>query len=58
MMNALERKKMEVELSKVKSAREEMELKIMERKAEIERYEEGIKIQIAKEQELSEKLKG
>lgn len=53
----LELKKAQVELSRVRSAREEMELKIMEREAEIQRLQESIKIQLAKEDELAEKVK-
>lgn len=56
MDKALELKRAEVELSRVRAAREEMELKIMERKSEIARLEENIEIQKAKESELSDKV--
>ena len=54
---SLEYKKKRLELSRVSLAREEMELKIQERQVEIEKLQEYIKIQVAKELELSEDLK-
>lgn len=56
-MVSLEIKKLEVELKKVESGRLDMELRIMEREAEIEKLREGIKIQEAREQELKQKIK-
>lgn len=54
---SLEKKKTEVELMRVTTARMELEYKIEERKEEIQRMEDHIKIQIAKESELKDKLK-
>ena len=54
---SLEKKKTEVELMRVTTARMELEYKIEERKDEIRRMEDHIKIQIAKESELKDKLK-
>lgn len=54
---SLEKKKTQVELMRVQTARMELEYKIEERKEEIRRMEEHIKIQIDKEVELNEKLK-
>lgn len=56
-MNALEIKKMKVELIRVGAAKAELELRIEICKDEINRVSEHIKIQEAKEQELTEKLK-
>jgi hypothetical protein len=55
---SLEKKKTQVELMRVQTARMELEYKIEERKEEIRRMEEHIKIQNEKEAELTEKLKG
>lgn len=51
-MNPLELKRKELELSRVDLARQELELKIEERKEEIKRLESMILIQIEKETEL------
>lgn len=52
----LEKKKMEVEWMRVKTARMELELKIAEREDEIKKLKEHIEIQTKKEQELKQKL--
>lgn len=56
-MTHLEKRKKEVELQKVKTARMELELKIEEKMDEINRINEHIKIQIEKEQSLEQELK-
>jgi len=53
---SLERKKKEMELRRVETARMELELKIDERLEEIERLKEHIKIQKQKEDDLTEEL--
>lgn len=55
-MDILEIKKTEVELFKVQASRMELEFKIMEREQDILRIKENIKIQLAKEEELKQKL--
>lgn len=55
---SLEKKKTEVELMRVRTARMELEYKIEERRDEIKRMEEHIVIQANKEIELEQKLKG
>jgi hypothetical protein len=55
-MTELERKKKKLELSRVQLAREEMEVKIEERLAEIERLKEFIAVQEAKEKEIKGEL--
>lgn len=55
---SLEMKKTQVELMRVTTARMELEYKIEERKEEIKRMEDHIQIQIDKEAELKQKLKG
>jgi hypothetical protein len=52
----LDKKKKIVELHRVQGARMEMELKIDERKEEIRRLEENIKIQTSREKELEEEI--
>ena len=54
----LEKKKKELELSKVKCAKQEMELKILERLEDIQRIEDNIKIQDNKIMELESQLQG
>ena len=56
-MSPIEIKKLKVELMQVQAARASLELRIDERKEEIERIEANILIQIAKEEELSQKIK-
>lgn len=56
MMSPLELKKLQVELLRVSAAKGEMELRIDERMEEIQRLEEHIKIQSAKEVELKVKI--
>lgn len=53
---SLEKKKKQLELSRVRLAREEMEIKIAEREEEIKRLTEYIAVQLAKEQSLAEEL--
>jgi hypothetical protein len=54
----LERKKKELELSKVKCGRQEMEFKILERLEEIERLKDNLKIQDKRISELELELQG
>jgi hypothetical protein len=56
-MTPLEKKKLEVELLRVNAAKEEMLLKILEAEDQIERINNLVKIQEAKELEIKEKLK-
>lgn len=56
-MTALELKKLQVELLQVEAAKAALELRIEERKEEIERLQEHIMISEAKVKELKEKLK-
>lgn len=56
-MTILEQKRKEVELSRVKSARVEIEFRILEREDEVERLQEALKIQIDKEIELTQGVK-
>jgi hypothetical protein len=53
----LELKKVQVELMRVEAARCEMELRIEERLEEMSRLKEHIVIQVAKEEELKQKIK-
>lgn len=57
-MNNLERKKIQLELMKVQTARAEMEFRIEERMEDVRRLEEQVVIQLAKEDELKAKLEG
>jgi len=57
-MQELEKRKKQLELSRVKLAREELELKIMERQEEVIRLQEAIEKQLSRERELSKELKG
>jgi|GEM_PF-3890812 len=50
--NALELKKLHVELARVQVGKLELELKIAERMEDIQRLEEHIKLSVAKESEL------
>lgn len=54
---SLEQKKKELELARVRLARQEMEYKIEEREEEIQRLKEHIKIQIERENELTKQIK-
>lgn len=56
-MTPIELKRIKVELARVTSARMEQELRIDEHKENIERLEQNIAIQQAKENELSQKIK-
>jgi hypothetical protein len=55
-MTLLERKKMELELMRVKTAKMDLELKIEEMKEDIIRLTMHVDIQIKKEKELALKL--
>lgn len=57
-MDAMERKKLEVQLKRIDATKAELELKIDERKEDIKRIEEHIELQNKLEQEIKEKLKG
>lgn len=56
-MTQIELKRLKVEFSRVQSARLEQELRIDEHKENIERLENSIVIQLAKEAELAEKIR-
>ena len=56
-MHNLEFAKLKLERNKVSCAKEEMEVRILEREAEIHRLKESIKIQHDKLVELDEKIK-
>jgi hypothetical protein len=56
-MTPLELKRLKLELVKVAAARHEIEFRIDERLDEIARLKEHVKIQEAKEAELTEKIK-
>lgn len=53
----LDKQRTRLELMRVTTARMELEFKIEERKEEIKRMEDHIKIQIDKELELNQKIK-
>jgi hypothetical protein len=55
-MSPLELKRMKLELVKVSAARHDIEFRIEERLDEIERLKEHIKVQVAKEAELKDKI--
>ncbi len=57
-MSELEKRKKQLELSRVRLAREELALKIMEREDEIKRLQDAIDKQISREQELEQELRG
>ena len=54
---SLEKKKIELELMRVRTARMELDMRIEERKEEIERLAEHIIVQEKREEELQAKLK-
>jgi len=54
---SLEHKKIELNLMKCQTARMELEYKIEERKADIERIKDHIKLQDAQEAKLKQELK-
>lgn len=56
-MSPIELKRVKVELQRVISARMEQELRIDEHKENIERLEQTILVQQAKEAELTQKIK-
>jgi peptidoglycan hydrolase CwlO-like protein len=53
---SLEIKRKELELMRVETSRKELEFKIEERLEEIERLQEHIKVQTAKENEIRKEL--
>lgn len=55
-MSKLELQKTKLELQRVACARAEMEYNIMQREDEIQRLQDNIKIQTAKELELKQKI--
>lgn len=55
---SLERKKKEMELRRVETARMELELKIEERLEEIQRLKDHIRIQLDKEEQIKKELQG
>lgn len=55
---SLEIKKKKMELARVRLAREELQLKIEERLDEIERIKRHIAVQVEKETELENQIKG
>lgn len=54
---SLELKRKQVELSRVQTAKQEMELRVAERLDEIKRLEENIEIQIKAEIKINEELR-
>lgn len=56
-MTPIELKRIKVELQRVVSARMDQELRIDEHKENIERLEQNIAVQQAKEAELAQKIK-
>lgn len=54
---SIEQKRKKLELSRVKLARQELELKIEERLDEVERLKQHIEIQLTKEKELEQEIK-
>lgn len=56
-MTPIELKRLKVELARVQSARMEQELRIDEHNENIERLQQAILVQQAKEAELAEKIK-
>lgn len=55
---SLEKKRKELELARVRMARQELEFRIEERMEEMARIRENIEIQIKKEAELNKELEG
>jgi len=53
----IEIKKMELEQLRVRTARAELEFKILERQEDIKRLEEHVKVQLDRELEIENKLK-
>lgn len=56
-MSSLERRRKELDLKRVQMAKEELLFKIEERKEDIARIEENVKLQEKREQELLEEIK-
>ena len=54
----IEKKRKEVELMKIRAARVELEFKIMEREADIQRMRDHMALHDKREEELLEELKG
>jgi hypothetical protein len=57
-MNALDLRKKKLELARVQMSRMELEFKVDERKEEISRLEDLIKIQTQKESDLTKEIEG
>jgi len=57
-MNELDKARKQLELSKVKCAKEEMEFKILERQTDIDRIKQSIKAQDERIKELQTELQG
>jgi len=57
-MNELERKKIELEIKKVDCGKDELEFRVLERLAEIERLRDNIAVSEQKIKELKQLLKG
>ena len=55
---SLEKKRKELELSRVRMARQELEFRIEERMEEIARVRENIEVQKKREAELTKELEG
>ena len=57
-MSNLEKKRKELELARVRMARQELEFRIEERMEELARIRENIEVQLKRELELTNELKG
>ena len=57
-MDRLEQRRKQLELSRVSLAKEELELKILEKQEEIKRLQEAVEKQKQKENELKVELEG
>lgn len=55
---SLEKKRKELELARVRMARQELEFRIEERMEELARIRENIEVQLKRELELTNELKG
>lgn len=56
-MNAFDLARLNLELKRVRLAREELDFKILEREQDIARIKEHIEIQLKREQEIEQKLR-
>lgn len=57
-MTSLEKKRLEMELFRVTAARYDLEIRVEEMSAQILELKQHIQVQINKEQELQQKIKG